>query len=198
MSLPPLAHAAGVLFSALALAGCFAPEPEPDDWLAYGFRSPEETFRSYLTALAGDKPELEYTCLSQAMKEREGGNLLAYLTFREELFFSRPWLKAAARAEVVGEPQHLGPDRVRLDARVEWMFWDESFAVELVAEGFYEYWSGSERVEDAYHAFELRREGAAVVARVPAPEDVDLAEITELRLGRDWKIDRIELPGVEP
>jgi hypothetical protein len=197
MSPPPLAHALLCAFSGLVLGGCFAPEPKPDDWLAYGFRSPEATFHSYLTALAGDKPELEYRCLSQGMKEREGGTLLAYLTFRDQILGARPWLKAAARADIESV-QRLGPDRARIEARVDWMFWDESFSVELVAEDFYEYWSDGERLEDGYHPFALRPAGESVVATVPAPVDSDLSDITELRYAREWKIDLIELPGAEP
>ena len=184
MSPPPRAHAALCVFSGLVLAGCrIAPEPKPDDWLAYGFRSPEETFRSYLTALAGDKPELEYTCLSQAMKEREGGSLLAYLTLRDEILGAQPWLKAAARAKVESV-ERLGPDRARIEARVDWLFWDEPFSVELVSEDFYEFWSDAERVEDGYDDFELDVKGGRALAAVPAPEEVDPEEITELRYGR--------------
>lgn len=197
MSLPPFARAVLLFSAGLPLACCLAPEPEPDDWRAYGFRGPETTFRSFLTALAGDRPELEYLCLSQDLKEREGGNLLGYLEFRDELKRSMPWLKAAARAEIERvEPR--GPDRARIEARVDWLFWDESFTVELVAEDFYEYWSDGERVEDGYHGFALRPEGESVLMAVPAPEEVDLAEITELRGGREWKIDDFELPDAEP
>jgi hypothetical protein len=197
MSLPPLARAGIFLLAALPLAACLAPEPEPEDWLAYGFRGPEEAFRSFLTALAGDRPVLEYTCLSQALKERQGGNLLGYLTLRDELHRKMPWLKAAARAEIE-EVERLGQDRARLVARVDWMFWDETFAVQLVAEDFYEFWAEGERVEDGFYPFALRAERGNAVARVPAPEEADLDSISELRLGREWKIDSFELPDEAP
>ena len=183
--------------AALPLAACLAPEPEPEDWLAYGFRGPEETFRSFLTALAGDRPDLEYTCLSQGLKERQGGNLLGYLTLRDELRHKMPWLKAAARAEIESV-ERQGQDRARVVARVDWLLWDETFAVELVAEGFYEFWADAERVEDGFYPFALRAERGNAVARVPAPEEADLNAVTELRLGREWKIDSFELPDEAP
>jgi hypothetical protein len=193
MSLPPRARAGIWLLAAVPLAACLAPEPEPEDWLAYGFRGPEATFRSFLTALAGDQPTLEYSCLSQAFKEREGGNLLGYLTLRDELRRKMPWLKAMARAEIESV-ERPGPDRARLVARVDWLFWDETFAVELVAEGFYEFWADAERMEDGFHPFALRAERGDAVARVPAPEETDLNAITELRFGKEWKIDSFDLP----
>jgi hypothetical protein len=176
-----------------ALSGCFAPKPKPDDWRAFGFRGPEATFHSFLTALAGDRPDLEYTCLSADLKRREGGNLLGYLEFRDELRREMPWLKAAARAGIEGV-EMLAPDRARILARIDWLFWDETFTVDFVAEDFYEYWSLGQRVEDGFQAFAPRREGARVVAQAPAPEEADLSEITELRLGREWKVDGIALP----
>ena len=51
-------------------AGCLA-APEPEDFLAVGFRRPEQTFRTFQTALRADLPDLEYRCLSAAFKARQ-------------------------------------------------------------------------------------------------------------------------------
>ena len=197
MSSPPFARAGILALLAAAPTACFAPRPQPDDWMAYGFRSPEETFRSFLTALAGDRPELEYRCLSQALKRREGGTLLGYMRLRDELFDEMPWLKAAARAEVE-QVEPLGRDRARVHARVDWLFWDEAFEVVLVSEEYFELYRGAERVEDGFHAFAPQVQGEVLLAAVPAPTEVGLAEITEIRHGREWKIDAIRPPGAPP
>jgi hypothetical protein len=180
--------------AALALAGCLAPAPEPDDWLAFGYGGPEATVRSFLTALAGDRPDLEYLCLSRGLKDREGGNLLGYLVFRDELRRSHPWLKAAARAEIESV-EHPAPGRARVHARVDWLFWDESFVVDLVAAGFYEYRSGAELLEDGYFDFApVARDGAVVLA-LPAPEEAELGDATAIGAGTEWKIDALTLPN---
>ena len=182
---------------ALALGGCLAPSPEPDDWLAFGFGGPEATVRSFLTALAGDRPDLEYLCLSRGLKDREGGNLLGYLVFRDELKRSRPWLKAAARAEIESVerlPADGGPERARVHARVDWLFWDETFAVDVVADDFYEYRSDADLLEDGYAEFAPVARDGAVVLSLPELEEAELGDATGIRAGIEWKIDALTLP----
>ena len=181
-----------ILALTLGLGGCLAPQPCPEDWLDYGFRGPEQTFRAFLTALAGDRPDLEYRCLSQSFKDRHQGSLMGYLLFRDQLFDDMPWLKAAARAEVESV-EDLGPRRARVHARVDWLFWDEPFHVDLVREDFYEYWSGDERIGDDFFDFRPSAEDRSVVLRLPPPEDYGLHELTEVRAGSEWKIDAILL-----
>jgi len=162
--------------------------------MEFGYASPDATVRSFLTALAGDRPDLEYLCLSRDLKERTDGNLLGYLVFRDELKRQMPWLKAAARAEIVGvEPVGSG-GRARVTARVDWMFWDESFVIEVVSDEFYEYWSGADLLEDGYGSFApLERDGTVWFA-APALEEAELSDVTQARQGREWKIDSLLLP----
>jgi hypothetical protein len=166
----------------------------PDDWLAFGYASPETAVRSFLTALAGDRPELEYRCLSRDLKNRHQGNLIGYLVFRDELRRAQPWLKAAARAEI--ESVELdGPDRALVHARVDWMIWDEAFTIEVVAYGFYEYRSGADLLEDGYlEEFAPSARGDAVLLALPPLEEAELSDVTEARAGREWKINAILLP----
>ncbi|MEM7308717.1 MAG: hypothetical protein AAF682_18690 [Planctomycetota bacterium] len=197
MSLPRHARAGILAFAAFVGGSCLAPEPTPEDWLGYGFRRPEDTFRAFLTALAGDRPELEYRCLSNALKKREGGNLLGYLVLRDQLFDDMPWLKAAARAEVE-EVEYFGPDLAQVTARVDWLFWDEVFTVVLVREEYYELRADGELVGDDYYPFEPVNADGYTVIRVPAAEDFAPDELSEVRLGREWKIDGIPLQDQQP
>ena len=85
-----------------------------------------------------------------------------------------------------------------MTGRVDWLFWDESFVVEMVVENYYEWWWDNDRVDDGFLPFTLERDGDEAVARIPLPEDVALTDITELRLGSEWKIDGISLVTPQP
>jgi len=186
-------YAAGVCAWAL-LAGCLA-APTPEAWLAVGFRTPEATFRTFQTALRSDQAQLEYLCLGTDFKRRlarELGSvsLLGYLEYRRELFRAQPWLKWAATAEI-REVQRLSEHRVRLVAEVDTWLHDETFAVELVREDFWElYVDGQRRHDDlaSWRGLAREREGALSVS-VPLPEGLSAAEVSELRAGREWKVD---------
>lgn len=179
-----------ILLPAWALAaGCLA-APEPEDWLEVGYRTPEQTFRTFQTGLRSERPELEYLCLSSGLKQRLGASLLAYLEFRRELFRSQPWLKLAAKAEVE-QRLELADGRVRLVAEVDTWFRDETFALELVSEEYYELWVDGVRIDDdtvEWRRIAREKDGHLVVT-IPLPDGRGVAEIGELRAGREWKID---------
>ena len=181
------------------LAGCRLAAPTPEAWLAVGYRTPEQTFRTFQTGLRAGLPDLEYRCLGTGFKRRaarEGGafSQLVYREFRAELFRTRPWLKLAACAEIK-KVEELAEGRVRLVAEVDTWFHDETFAVELVREDYYELWVGDQRVQDdAAEWRELAREkDGALVVRVPLPPELGAPAIGELRAGREWKIDGFPL-----
>jgi hypothetical protein len=183
-----------LLLGLWALAAACLCRPRADDWLELGFRTPEQTFRTFQTGLCADLPDLEYRCLAAAFKRRaarEGPfSQLAYREYRSELLRTQPWLRLAAKAEIE-RVQELAEDRVRLVARVDTWFHDETFAVELVREDFYELWAAGRRAADDFS--DWRRlaqigEGEVTVS-VPLPEGLEPAAIDELRAGREWKID---------
>lgn len=179
-----------VLVSAWALfASCLA-APCAADWLAVGFRTPEQTFRTFQTGLRAELPDLEYRCLSADFKRRAGAGQFAYREFRRELFRSQPWLKWAARAEVERVVE-VAPDRMRVEAEVDTWFHDETFVIEFVREDFYELWVGDRRVHDDFADWReiAGAEDGALVVRVPLPGGLDVGAIGELRAGREWKID---------
>lgn len=170
-------------------AGCLA-APRAKDWLAVGYRTPRQTFATFQTGMRADLPDLEYRSLSGAFKRREGVTQLAYREFRSELFRAKPWLALAAQAHVRSVTP-LADDRVRLVAEVDTWFHDETFAVELVREDYYEVWIDGQRVDDDLASWRLlaREKDGALVVTVPLPEGRTVREIGELRAGREWKID---------
>lgn len=179
-----------VLLLALPLASACCAAPSAEDWRALSYRSPEAAFRTFQTALGAGQPDLEYRSLSSGFKRREGLSELAYLEFRDALFRAQPWLARAACAEIVAV-RELAPDRVRLLARARFLFSRRSFEVELVREDFYELWKGADLASDGSAPFSelVTKDPSGIVGHTPAPEGVALVDITELRIGREWKID---------
>lgn len=189
------AGSAGALVLAGALCGCISRSPGPEDWLSTSFRTPLSTVEAFQDALAGDLPDLEYRCLSSAFRARHGVSSLAYRTQREEL----PFFRQMADAEIL-EVRPLGPRSVEVLGRVSKLGFDRRFRLRLVREDFYEIRRGDELVGDGLAAFEelveLRQDAfgsAWAQASAPVPEGLGLAEVTEVRVGQDWKIDDFEI-----
>jgi hypothetical protein len=188
LRLAALSLARGPILAGLAaLSGCLG-APSSEDWLAVGFRTPEQTFRTFQSALRADLPDLEWRTLSADLKQEIGGQL-GYRLFRTELFRRQPWLKFAARAEIV-ETHELAPDRVRLMACVDTWFHDESFAVDFVREDYYELWIDGRCVQDDAVPWSqiAREEGDLLTVRVPLSGALEPGSSRELRAGHEWKI----------
>ena len=178
---------------ASGLSGCLS-GPTEEAWLGVGFRSPEQAFATFQTGMRAELPDLEYRCLSGGLKTREGVSQLGYREFRRELFAAQPWLKLAARAEIVRR-EELGPGHVRLHAEVETWFKDVEFALDFVREDYWELYAGAERVADdvADWGRLVRERGDDLDVRVPRPPQLTLEELSEVRAGREWKIERFPL-----
>jgi len=176
------------------LSACLS-QPKPADWLAVGFRTPEETFRTFQTGLRADQPDLEYRCLSSRLKSEQVGSQLVYRTFRQELFKTHPWIRYAAWAKVV-ESKELSRSRRRLVARIDTWFFDETFAIDFEREDYYELWSGGQLLWDDFHPWEgsvtlekaLQSPEAELVVRVPFEDGLEPADVTEIGAGSQWKI----------
>jgi len=182
-----------LLASWALVAGCCS-APTSEDWLAVGYRTPEQTFLAFQTGLRADLPELEYRCLGADLKHRIGGSLLAYVEFRRELFSHQPLLKLACKAKIQ-RVEKLGPERVRVVAKVDTWFHDETFSVELVREDFYEIYVDGKRAADDFADWQriARERDGKLVVSVPLPEGMKTEEIGELRVGSEWKIDGFPL-----
>ncbi|MAB80807.1 MAG: hypothetical protein CMJ89_15775 [Planctomycetes bacterium] len=171
------------------LFACCLSAPEPGDWLGVGFRTPEQTFRTFQTGLRADQPDLEYRCFALEFKRQNIENQGFYRQFREELFRRNPLLKLAATAEII-EVQERPRGVRRLIARVDTWFHDEVFAVDFVREDYYEIFEGEEIGSDDFCSFEdsvaLKNDRYIIV--IPANAEIPLVGISEIRIGSSWRI----------
>jgi len=187
-----LSSAAGAIAWTLLFPACVCP-PEAADVLAVGFRTPEQAFRTFQTATRLDDPDLELRCFSLGFRER---NQISQLTWREaraELYAKKPWLRAGiVGAEIVDSQPEGGAVRLRVDTA------GGDYVVVLVREDFAEAWTGAERVLDQELAWRTETgvqkgegEGRWVFGRTKLPPGIAAAELTEMRFGREWKIDEV-------
>ena len=89
-----------LIFVAIVHA-CRIPSPTVQQGLNYGFRSPEQAYQSWRTALQGDLLEEEYRCFSGTWKAEYGvDTMTAYGLGRDTLFERFPKLRwLLSRAE---------------------------------------------------------------------------------------------------
>ena len=192
MGRPPYAILA--LLWAPFFVACLGP-PKAQDLLAVSLRSPEDTFRTFQTALRGDLPDLEYRTLGEGFKERNGGvTQITYREFRDQLFGRSPWLRYAAKACITSS-ERLSPDRHRIEALVDTWIVDKRFAVTLVLESGYDVYDEEGLLEGEHERWAAlaREEGGSLVLEVPMPQGTTLDELAEIRAVRAWKIDSFEL-----
>lgn len=184
---------------ALLAFGCVCP-PSARDLLAVGFRSPEQTFATFQTAVRADEPTLEYRCFSAGFRARTQPPMsqFNYREIREVLRRENPLLrKGLADAQLDG-PVERTAARARLIASSH----GHRLAIELVLEDYAEIWAGTEPLVDKAIEFsehtgtQSAADGSRwMYARDRLPEGVDAARVTELHFGREWKIDAIETVG---
>ena len=197
-----------ILTSLLALlpaAGCCVTPPDAAEILDSGFRTPEMTLHTFQLGVRGDLARLEYRCFGVGFIERNHLSQLAYREWRERNLASNPWFqKGVADAEIL-RSESLGEGRQLLVAGTHGYF----FEVEFVREDFWQLWSGDTLLADDQLApggfrrqTDLLEEVAGppiVVASVELPSALAAlplaelrSEMTEFRVGREWKIDRIQ------
>ncbi|MEW6072167.1 MAG: hypothetical protein AB1726_06155 [Planctomycetota bacterium] len=177
-----------VIWSLFFLAGCVS-APAPEDWLAVGWHGPEETFRTFQTALRGDRPDLEYACFSDAFKRRNRLGQLAWREARERLHGEIPFLDRLGAARIT-RVTSLAPDRAAIDARATFLWMRRSFRVTFVREDFWEVWSGDVLLADDYADFDrvVQATGDGVRVLVPG-EGFESTPITRVVADQYWKID---------
>ncbi|MEX1025530.1 MAG: hypothetical protein WD226_10695 [Planctomycetota bacterium] len=197
------ALALGPLALALFVSGCVSiPQPEPADWLATGFRTPEQTFRTFQTAFAGDQASLEYRCFSREFKRRLDPNFteLAYREYRAGLLADQPATKYLAIAELL-ERSELTDGRVRLVARVDVLWFEEYFEIILVQESFRRVQAGdavllAEDIPNIGAVTEVDADSGSIWVWLPGIEGIEPAEFSEILVATDWKIDAFrQLPA---
>jgi hypothetical protein len=189
----------------LALASACVMPPQARELVDTGFRTPEQTLKSFQVFLRADLPEKEYLAFSAGFRRRNGVSSLSYAEARERLFREKPWLRHFARAKVVaqwpggtGEPGSEGVHFI--DARVL----GRTIRVKLVREDFFEIRAGEDLLADGETDFEraTRLERSARGARFagqvlledPPP---DLSGASWFTVGREWKIDDLYEPEAD-
>jgi len=95
------------------------------------------------------------------------------------------------------EVRRLAPDRAELVAEVRSVFKTVSFRVVLTREDFYELWREDVRAQDDLCDFDSlvdpSEDGRWLLGGAPLGEGLAADEVSELRIGREWKIDAFEL-----
>lgn len=208
-----LAQQLAILAILVSLLGSCVSAPTALELRDAGFRTPEKTFEALQIGVAADLPRLEYRCLSSGFRARfnggQGLSQIAYREFRDEVLSKRLefWL-GIPDAELL-EVSPLGEGRCLLKAVSHGV----EFELEMVREDFWQMWSGDELLADvplpfgSFHQWaEVYREGTGtpnVTGFAVLPNDMALMdveqlnrEMTEFRIGREWKIDHIG--GLEP
>jgi len=181
-----------LLLAPTAAAACCVAPPETLDLLAVGFRTPEQAFASFRTAVRADDPGLLRRCLSADFVARNRLSEQVFRTFWEKLEKDQPLLrKGVADAEPKG-PADVRSGRARIRAESH----GKELLVELVREDFCELFAGDEKLVDEAAPFRERAgvqpasDGTSwVFGRMPLPSGVAAERVTELRVGREWKID---------
>jgi hypothetical protein len=206
----PLRPPASLLAAVLGLTGCVCP-PDLEDWAELGYRTPQQTLRSFQLAVRADAPAVEYRCLSVNL--RRGLPQIAWREAREEWYAENPFLRSGiAKAEIASE-QRLGDDRYRFVVES----YGKSFFVELVREDFAQvygaegelvvdellpYDPGDPYLDDFYDFLSVSppENGTRFIAGGVTVRAADVSSsVSELRLAREWKVDAFgpadESPG---
>jgi len=195
-----------VLAAAGPLGGCclLVSPPEAHELLAVGFRTPEQTLRSFQVGWRAEEPDLQRRCFSRRFVEEHRLSKLTWRVFVEELLEEEPFLRIGiADAELAG-PIEIEGRRARARAVTH----GRTLEFELVLDEFVEAWSGGERLVDTYAPFEAHTtveerggEPRRFWGFAELPAGADAAGVSELRVGREWKIDAlrvVEEPAPRP
>ena len=171
------------------IQSCCTTPLSADEFLDLGYRSPRQAFQTLKAGIRGDLPRLEYRSFSTDFRRRNGLSQLSYREFREKWYSQNPWIKLALSQAEISELIQRSETRATL--RVGAL--GSEVLIELVAEDFYQLWDGDELREDALIddlGTLLSPEAGEWVARVPGAGSTP----SELRLGREWKVDDIRRP----
>ncbi len=192
----------------LLLAGCVS-TPSPQEVLGTGFRSPEQTLRTFLVALRADLIDLEYRCLGVDFRQANGiGSEAVYARARDEVFEREPLLSWLLDAEVevlerreVGLSARSGGRLVELRVEVRTWLVDRELEILFEESAFYETHDAEGLLEDDFLSAwgeAVGREGDELVLRAPMPEGVSVDELVEFRAGKEWKIVGLAEVGEQP
>ena len=186
-----------------ALAACVG-APDAERLLAVGWRTPEQAFETFKTAIAADQPHLEYRCFSAGFRRANGLSENVYREARARLLEEQPFIRWFSKAEI--ERSESRGERVQyLEVVVDAKVAARRFGVVLVRDDAIEIYSGDpehrgELVFDAYVEFgelvrvETHDDGSyelRVRERFYPNGALDGARLGEVRVLQEWKIDEL-------
>jgi len=185
------------LASTTALVGtaCIS-APTSRQWMGIGFRTPEQAVRTFQVAIRADEAELEYRCFSDDFRRRNRISKMVWLEAREELRRKYPWMRRGIVDAEFAAPAVVLGDR----ARAELVTHGVRIRVEFVREDFVEIYGRDGLLYDDFKSFERTTGiqngsdgGRWIYGTFELPPTVpEGAETTELRFGREWKLDAFE------
>lgn len=192
------------------VAGCTVPAPTVRQGLDYGFRTPEQTFRAWRTAVQGDLLVEEYKSLSKSWRAKNGGvSLFAYSEARDQVMERYPQLRWALYRAKDPEVIARGERMAILQSRVPGPLWfeDRWLVVRLVREGFWDVWvdadpyqpSDGKTVEDIVDSrnlyFSDERGTPLLYGIVQVKQDGTKwpGDVGLLQVGWEWKIDDFQI-----
>lgn len=169
--------------------------PSPAEVLATGWRSPEQCWRTFQVAVRADEPGLEYRCLSRQLCQERGLSQFNWRELRAEL-----WGQFGSRY-AVEQATPTGPARIQGErAELEIEALGKKLRLGFVREDYAELWAGETRLYDEADRWSARTGTQSnggqrwFYAQLPIPEALDSAGLSELRVGREWKLDEISEP----
>lgn len=205
-SLAALLRGLSLCLTCLAAPSCLS-APDPQSLLDVGFRSPEQTFESFKTAVRGDLPMLEYRCLSAEFRRANGLSAHTFLEGRKQLLQQNPFIRWVARAEIVSS-EPLGERRHYIEAVVKAFVTSRRLGIRLVRDDAVEIYGGQpenrgQLLFDDYVEFDdvvriVEQDDGTWELRArerftPYTPDADPSRVGEVRFLQDWKIDAFEV-----
>jgi hypothetical protein len=181
-----------------SIAGCCVAPPRAEDLFAVGFRTPEQAFATFQTAVRADDPGLLRRCLSSDFIARNKLSEQVLRVFWEQQQQEQPFLrKGIADARADGAVEFRG-GRARMRAKSH----GRGITMTFAREEFCEAWGGAEKLADESAPFRERTGlqpgndgGRWMYGRMPLPAGVAPERVTELRFGQEWKIDGFAVDG---
>lgn len=185
-----------MLLASLWVASCCVDPPRPADLLSLGYRTPEQAFSTFQTAVRADDPGLLRRCFSADFVARNRLSEQVMREYWDRLKKQEPFLrKGLADAQPEG-PAEVRGGRARMHAKSH----GRGITLNFAREEFCEAWGGGEKLADESAPFRDRtgvQEGNHgdrwMYGRMPLPPGVAIDQVTELRFGVEWKIDDFAL-----
>jgi hypothetical protein len=185
-----------VLIASLWVSSCCVDPPRPRDLLSLGYRTPEQAFSTFQTAVRADDPAALRRCFSADFVARNHLSEQVMREYWDRIQKEQPFLRKG-----LADAQPSGPVEVRGSrARMRATSHGRGITLAFAREEFCEAWGGGEKLADESAPFRERtgvQEGNQgerwMYGRMPLPPGVATDRVTELRFGQEWKIDDFAL-----